>query len=58
MKEKRCNPQSEDNWPIRNSAASLIPTHSTYADRTHLVHSIGYRCTLIVFCLNRVIRDV
>ena len=52
------HPQSADNWPITNSAATLIPTHSTYTDRTHFVDRIGYRSTLIVFCLNRVIKDV
>ena len=43
-----------DNWLVTNSVAILIPTDSTYTDRTHLVDRIGYRCTLIVFCLNRV----
>ena len=40
---------SEDNWPITNSAAMLIPTRSTYTDRTHLVHRISYPCTLNIF---------
>ena len=40
---------SEDNWPVTNSAAVLIPAHTTYTDRTHIVHWISYPFTLIFF---------
>ena len=49
---------SEDNWPVTNSAAMLIPAHTTYTDRTHIVHWISYPFTLIFFFLNRLMKDV
>ena len=52
------HPQWEDNWLATNSAAVLIPAHTTYADRTQIVHRISYPFTLIFFFLNRVIKDV
>ena len=48
-KMQQNNPQWEDNWPITNSAATLIPAHTTYTDRTHIVHRISYPYTLIFF---------
>ena len=47
-----------DNWLVTNSAAMLIPEHTTYTDRSHIVHRISYPCTLIVFSRNRVMKDV
>ena len=41
--------QWEDNWLATNSAAVLIPAHTTYADRTQIVHRISYPFTLIFF---------
>ena len=41
-----------DNCLVTNSAAI------SYSGRTHFVHRIIYPGTLIVFCLNRVIKDV
>ena len=32
--------------------------YTPYIDRTHSIHWISYPCTLIVFCRNRVIKDV
>ena len=46
-----------DNWLVTNSAAMLIPAHTTYTDRSHIVHRISYPCTLIVFYRNRVMKD-
>ena len=43
---------------MTNNAAMFIPAYTTYTDRTHIVHRISYPCTLIVFCLNRVLKDV
>ena len=41
-----------DNCLVTSSAAM------SYSGRTHFVHRISYPYTLIVFCLNRVIKDV
>ena len=30
-----------DNWLVTNSAAMLIPLHTTYTDRSHIVHRIS-----------------
>ena len=49
---------NKDNWLVTNSAAMLIPAHTTYTDRTHIVHRISFPCTLIFFCLNRVMKYV
>ena len=46
------------NWPITNSAAMLIPAHTTYTDRRHSDHRISYPGSLIVFCLTRVMKNV
>ena len=55
---KKMQQNNGDNWLVTNSAAMLIPAHTTYTDRSHTVHRISYPCTLIVFSRNRVMKDV
>ena len=49
-------PQSnKDNWPVTNSAAMLIPEHTTY---TILIGHTLLSLHVDRFCLNRVMKDV